>query len=111
MGAAPAVAIIKKSEAFASDFFVFTLGVECSGASQHLYPVACAYVGLFAFDGCDTRKYFTLDGFEQCAAAGRDVRYLVGHAEFVDAGNRVAATDEGEGAVLGSFGNSLGDSA
>ena len=88
MGAAPAVAIIKKSEAFASDFFVFTLGVECSGASQHLYPVACAYVGLFAFDGCDTRKYFTLDGFEQCAAA-----------------------DEGEGAVLGSFGNSLGDSA
>lgn len=42
----------------------------------------------------NARQYFAFDGFEQRAASGGDVGYLVGKSEFVDASNRVSAADE-----------------
>ena len=39
-------------------------------------------------------EHLTLDGFEKCAATGRNIRYLVGEAELVDTSYRVAATHE-----------------
>lgn len=52
-----------------------------------LWPLEFVYARLFALDGCNAWQNLALDGFEQCAAAGRDVRDLVGQAELVDAGN------------------------
>ena len=67
-------------------------------------------VGL-AFDGCDAGEDFAFDGFEEGAAAGRYVGYLVGKAELVDASHGVAAAYERERAVVGSFNDGFGDSA
>ena len=46
------------------------------------------------FAGCDTREDFAFDGFEQSTAARRNVRNLVGHAEFVDTCYGITTTDE-----------------
>lgn len=65
---------IQKNPGVARDFFVDGCGL--------------------AFYSCDAGEDFALDGLEQCAAAGGDVRYLVGEAELVDASDRVAAAYE-----------------
>ena len=45
--------------------------------------------GLSALHGSYAGEDLTFDSFEEGAAAGRNVGYLVGEAEFVDASNRV----------------------
>ena len=53
----------------------------------------------------------TLDGLEQSTTTSRDVRYLVGQTELVDASYRVATTNQRECTVLRSLSDSLANSA
>jgi len=72
--------------------------------------VIFSYITL-AFYSSDAGKHLTLDGFKESAATGGYIAYLVGKAEFVNAGHGVAATYERERAVVGGIYNGIGDSA
>ena len=63
---------------------------------------------LVALDSGYAGEHFALDSFEKGAASGRYIRNFVGETELVDACNRVTATNEREGAVLGCNYNSVG---
>ncbi len=56
-------------------------------------------------------KFLPFEIFKQGAAAGGNIADLVGIAELVDRRDGVAAADEGEGAVLGRFGDGLCDAS
>lgn len=45
-------------------------------------------------DCCDAGEFLAFDCFEEGTATGGHIAYLVGETEFVDAGNRIAATYE-----------------
>ena len=73
------------------------IGIRIVVKKATLFSKSCLWVlfCLFLFvDSSDTRKDFSFDCFKQCTATGRDVRYLVCHAELVDAGYRVATANQ-----------------
>ena len=81
--------------------YIFRLDLK----SDYVYKFA----SLLTFDCSDAGKRLSFDGFEQSTATGRDVRHLVGHAEFIDAGYRVATTDERESTISSCLSNSIGN--
>ena len=52
-------------------------------------------------------EHLAFDSFEESTTTGRNVGYFVGQTELVHASNRVAATNEGECAVLGCLYHSI----
>src|SRR5262245_57522345 len=59
----------------------------------------------------DALELLSLQHFQGCAAAGRDVGHLVGQAELLDGRGGVAAADDAGGAAGGRVGDGLGDLA
>ena len=64
---------------------------------------------LLVGEGFDAGEFAAAQEFEGGAAAGGDVRDLVGNAGLVDGGYGIAAADDGGGAGGGRSGDGLGD--